>query len=53
MISLPLMCTAFAKCYALRKLKARSYRFMAVVRFENVTLMVDERMKWERVADAG
>ncbi len=25
----------------------------AVVQFEAVTLMVDERMKWERVADAG
>jgi len=25
----------------------------AVVQFENVTLMVDERMRWERVADAG
>ena len=25
----------------------------AVVRFEAVTLMVDERMKWERVADPG
>ncbi len=24
----------------------------AVVRFEGVTLMVDARMKWERVADA-
>jgi len=24
----------------------------AVVQFESVTLMVDERMKWERVADA-
>ncbi len=24
----------------------------AIVQFENVTLMVDERMKWERVADA-
>jgi hypothetical protein len=22
----------------------------AIVQFENVTLMVDERMKWERVA---
>ena len=22
----------------------------AIVRFENVTLMVDERMKWQRVA---
>ncbi len=25
----------------------------AVVQFENVTLMVDERMKWERVDEAG
>ena len=25
----------------------------AIVQFEAVTLMVDERMKWERVADAG
>jgi len=25
----------------------------ARVQFENVTLMVDERMKWERVADPG
>jgi len=25
----------------------------AVVRFEAVTLMVDERMKWARVADGG
>ena len=25
----------------------------ADVQFESVTLMVDERMKWERVADAG
>jgi len=24
---------------------------MAIVQFENVKLMVDERMKWERVAD--
>ncbi len=23
----------------------------AVVRFENLTLMVDKRMRWERVAD--
>ncbi len=25
----------------------------AIVQFEAVTLMVDERMRWERVADAG
>jgi len=25
----------------------------AVVQFENVTLMVDERMKWQKAADAG
>ena len=25
----------------------------AIVQFENVTLMVDERMKWERVDEAG
>ena len=25
----------------------------AIVQFENVTLMVDARMRWERVADAG
>jgi hypothetical protein len=25
----------------------------ARVRFESITLMVDERMRWERVADAG
>ena len=25
----------------------------AIVQFENVTLMVDERMKWEKAADAG
>jgi len=25
----------------------------AIVQFEKVTLMVDERMKWERVADQG
>jgi len=24
----------------------------AIVQFENVTLMVDERMRWERIADA-
>ena len=25
----------------------------AIVQFESITLMVDERMRWERVADAG
>ncbi len=25
----------------------------AIAQFENVTLMVDERMQWERVADPG
>ena len=25
----------------------------AIVQFENVTLMVDERMKWQKAADAG
>ncbi len=25
----------------------------AIVHFEDVTLMVDERMKWEKAADAG